>query len=133
MNTPSTSAVSSTVSIAARLGAALRLRARNASLRKKPGRIALVRMPLVADAELAAEADRELLGGLVRAVEAGHLVADDAALGQLDHAAAHLVHHLAVVGGHQHGSARAVDAVDQLHDPDRRLGVEVARGLVAEQ
>jgi hypothetical protein len=39
MKTPSTSAVRSTVSIAARLGAALRESARSASLRKKPTRI----------------------------------------------------------------------------------------------
>ena len=38
-----------------------------------------------------------------------------------------------VVGGHDHGRAGAVDPVDQLHDPDRGLGVEVAGGLVGQQ
>src|SRR5690242_11475237 len=110
MKSPSTSAVRITVSIAARLGAALRVSARSASFRKKPkrirwptpgrrargfaascagaavgGRPSLVGMALDADAELAAQADRELPGGLVGPVEAGHLVADDPALGQLDH------------------------------------------------
>ena len=57
----------------------------------------------------------------------------DAALAQLDHAAAHLVDHLAVVGGDDDGRAGAVDPVDQLHDPDRGLGVEVAGRLVGQQ
>ena len=38
-----------------------------------------------------------------------------------------------VVGGHDDGRAGAVDPVDQLHDPDRGLGVEVAGGLVGQQ
>src|SRR4051794_9854594 len=132
MNTPRTSAVSRIVSKAASDGAALRESARSASLKKKPGRIS-VRVSLDADSQLAAQAHRELARRLVRAVEAGLLVADDAALAELDHAPAHLVHHLLVVGGHDDGRAGAVDPVDQLHDPDRGLGVEVAGGLVAEQ
>src|SRR5688500_7153088 len=90
MKTPSTSAVSSTVSSAASDGAALRDRARIASLKKNPRRIGLVRVALDADAELAAQAHRELRGRLVGPVEAGLLVADHAALAQLDDAAAHL-------------------------------------------
>ena len=72
-------------------------------------------------------------GRLVGPVEARLLVADHAALAQLDHAPAHLVDHLLVVGRDDDGRAGAVDPVDQLHDPDRRLGVEVAGRLVAEQ
>src|SRR3954471_24144651 len=132
MKTPSTRAVSRIVSRAASDGAALRESARSASLRKKLNRIS-VRVALDADAQLAAQAHRELAGRLVRAIEAGLLVADDAALAQLDHAAAHLVDHLLVVGGHDDGRTGAVDPVDQLHDPDRGLGVEVAGRLVAEQ
>ena len=52
---------------------------------------------------------------------------------QLDHAAAHLVDHLVVVGGDDHGRPGAVHAVEQLHDPDRGLGVEVAGRLVRQQ
>jgi hypothetical protein len=40
---------------------------------------------------------------------------------------------VAVVRGDDDGRARAVDPVEQLHDPDGRLGVEVARRLVGEQ
>ena len=61
------------------------------------------------------------------------LVADEAALVELQHAAAHAVDHRRVVRGDQHGRAGAVDAVEQLHDPDRRLGVEVAGRLVGQQ
>src|SRR4051812_4256333 len=136
MKTPRTRAVISTVRTAAVLGAALRLSERVASLRKNPTRIsaslrrcALVRVAFRADAELAAQAHAELAGRLVVLVHAGDLVADDAPLVELDHAAAHLVDHLAVVGGDDDGRAGAVDPVDQLHDPDRGLGVEVAGRL----
>ena len=37
------------------------------------------------------------------------------------------------MGGDDDGRARAVDPVDQLHDPDRRLGVEVAGRLVGQE
>ena len=66
-------------------------------------------------------------------VQARGLVAHDAALAELDHAPAHAVDHRGVVRRHDDGRARAVDAVQQLHDPDRRLGVEVARRLVGQQ
>src|SRR3989442_6368670 len=64
-----------------------------------------------------AEPDRELSGRLVMAVEPGPLVAHHAALLQLDHSPAHLVHHLAVVGGDHHGCAPAPDTGEQLHYP----------------
>src|SRR5437763_15149955 len=83
MDTPSTRAVRRTVSMAARLGAALRRSARSASVRKKPGRMSLVRVALVADAGLAAQPDGDLVRGRGRAVEARHLVADDAAVRRL--------------------------------------------------
>src|SRR4051794_34273005 len=155
MNTPSTSAVISTVSIAARAGAELRRSPRMASLKKNIATSSptcsrrqtgcdemtehgcedrsSVGVALGADAQLAAQPDGELGGGLVGPVQAHLLVADHAALAQLDHAAAHLVHHLLVVGSHDHGGAGAVDPVDQLHDPDGGLGVEVAGGLVGQQ
>src|SRR5215211_1473047 len=112
MKTPSTTAVSRIVSSAASAGAELRLNPRSASLRKKLQRIFLVRVPLVAQAQLPTQPDGEFGGGLVRTVEARQLVSHDAALAQLDHAAAHLVHHLLVVGRHDDGRAGAVDAVD---------------------
>ena len=61
------------------------------------------------------------------------LVAHDPAALELDHAAAHAVDHVRVVRGDQHGRAGAVDPVQQLHDPDRGLGIEVAGRLVGEQ
>src|SRR5258708_22155219 len=127
MKTPSTSAVISTVSTAARLGAALRDSERKASLMKNPGRTGrlLIRVPFGTDAEFAAQAHRELAGRLVVLVHAAGLVADEATLVQLDHAPPHLVHHLAVVRRDDDRGACAVDPVDQLHDPDRRLGVQV--------
>ena len=76
-----------------------------------------------------AELGRVLLGG----VHAGGLVADHAALVELHDAAPHLVDHLAVVGHDDDGRAGAVDPVEQLHDPDGGLGVEVAGRLVREQ
>src|SRR5437588_158919 len=65
-----------------------------------------------------------------RLVAAAALVAGEAAVLEPDHAAAHLVHHLAIVRDHQDRRAGAVDAVQQLHDPDRRVRVEVPRRLV---
>ena len=48
-----------------------------------------------------------------------------------DDALAHGVDHLAVVRRHEDGGARAVDALEQLHDAQRDRRVEVTRGLVA--
>src|SRR5262245_37391920 len=58
-------------------------------------------------------------------VSAASLVAQQAPLFELDDALAHLVDHLAVVRDHQDGRAAAVDPVEELHDPDGRVGVEV--------
>src|SRR6476646_2294782 len=101
MNTPSTSAVMSTVITAAALGAALRVSERKASLMKNAARTFpfLVGMTLDADPQLAAQTHCELAGGLVMRVHAGELVAHEAPLVQLDDAPAHLVDHLAVVRG----------------------------------
>ena len=54
-------------------------------------------------------------------------------LAELDHAPAHAVDHGRVVRGDDDRRPRAVDAVEQLHDPDRGLGIEVARRLVGQQ
>ena len=54
-------------------------------------------------------------------------------LRELDHAPAHAVDHGRVVRGDDHGRPREVDAVQQLHDPDRGLGIEVAGRLVGQQ
>src|SRR5688572_8276059 len=67
------------------------------------------------------------------AVDAAGLVADETALLQLDDALAHLVHDVLVVRRHHHGGARPVDPVEQLHDADGGLRVEVAGGLVADE
>src|SRR5690349_15152805 len=67
------------------------------------------------------------------AVDAARLVADEAALLQLDDALAHLVHDVLVVRRHQHGGARPVDAVEQLHDADGGLRVEVTGRLVGDE
>src|SRR5690348_9332200 len=66
-------------------------------------------------------------------VPSAALVTREAAALEGDHPLAHLVDHLAVVGDHQDGRARAVDAVEELHDPDRCVGVEVACRLVTDE
>ena len=113
-------------------GAELRRRPRSASLRKKRGahQLGWPSSPTPSSPRRRTANSVVDSSGLV---EARQLVADDAALAQLHHAAAHLVDHLAVVGGDDDGRAGAVDPVDQLHDPDRGLGVEVAGGLVGQQ
>src|SRR4051812_20923994 len=102
MKTPSTSSVTSTEAIAAKLGIALRRIERSDSCRKKPSFIA-------ASAVLAQ--DRAELGRRLRGVETGGLVAHDAALVQLDDAAAHAVDHGRVVRRDDDGRAGLVDAV----------------------
>src|SRR5882757_2011448 len=67
------------------------------------------------------------------AVDAARLVADETAPLQLDDALAHLVHDVLVVCRHQHGRARPVDAVEQLHDADGGLRVEVSGRLVGDE
>ncbi len=61
-----------------------------------------------------------------------HAAADPAAL-EGDHALAHPLDHLPIVGGHEHGGAAGVHVLEQGHDLLRHLGVEVARGLVGQQ
>ena len=61
------------------------------------------------------------------------LVAGQPPVVERDHAAAHLVDHLAVVRRHHDRRPGAVDPVEQLHDPDRGVGVEVPGRLVADQ
>src|SRR5947207_11370 len=61
------------------------------------------------------------------------LLADHLATGELDHTAAHRVDDGVVVRGHHHGGAGSIDAVEQLHDVDRRRRVQVSRGLVGQQ
>src|SRR3954451_19668394 len=147
MNIPRTSTVTSTDAIAANDGTALRPIERIASLRKNPSRMGLVlrRERVVEDVvgpgadalglgrRLAQERVELGRGEVARRVLAAELVADDLAAAELDHAAAHPVDHRVVVRGDHDGRAGAVDPVQQLHDPDRRLGVEVAGRLVGEQ
>src|SRR3954447_12923654 len=108
--TPRTSTVTSTVAIAAKLGIALRLRARSASRKKKiglnPVRSACGRRTHAWTRGPCRRPPARRGGGGARL-----LVADDLAVGQLDHAAAHLVHHRHVVRGDHDRRARLVDAV----------------------
>src|SRR3954465_11873411 len=67
------------------------------------------------------------------AVDAARLVTDDAAALDLDDPAAHLVDDVGVVGDHHDRGAGAVDPVQQTHDLDGRVRVEVSRRLVREQ
>ncbi len=131
MNTPSTSRVTSTVASAANDGAGLRRTARIASRRKNPTRIAL--RPRAVGVEGARSRLARSRVDLVAGVAAGRLVAHELALIELQHAAAHLVDHRLVVGGDEHRGAGAVDPVEQPHDVDRGLGIEVAGRLVGEQ
>src|ERR687883_203818 len=66
-------------------------------------------------------------------VASASLVAGEPPVLEGDHALAHLVDHLAVVGDHEDRRPRAVDAVEELHDPDGRVGVEVPGRLVADE
>src|SRR4028118_2202541 len=62
-----------------------------------------------------------------------HLVAHDAAPLEGHHPLAHHVHHLPVVGGDDDRGAGAVDPVQELHDADAGVRVEVARRLVGDE
>src|SRR5215210_7163882 len=62
-----------------------------------------------------------------------HLVADDTPLFEGDDPLAHHVDHLPVVGSDQNGGAYAVDPVQQLHDADAGVGIEVARRFVGDE
>ena len=94
--------------------------------------VVAVGLALGGDAHLGPHAHAEL-GRRLLGVAAADLVADDAALVELDHAAAHVVDHLAVVGDDDDRRAGLVDPVEQLHHADRGDRVEVAAGLVGEQ
>ena len=142
MKTPSTSTVTSTVAIAAkrRHGVAAQRAQRLAQEEAEPHRTSLRRgrrrgaSARRAGARLGSSrisAANSRVDSVPRT--AGRLVAHDAAVRQLDHAAAHPVDHRVVVRGDDHRRAGAVDPVEQLHDPDRRLGVEVAGRLVGQQ
>src|SRR2546422_474472 len=52
---------------------------------------------------------------------------------ELDDTPPHRVDDALVVRGHHDGGARAIDAVEQSHDPDGRRRVDVAGGLVGQQ
>src|ERR687890_1179775 len=67
------------------------------------------------------------------AVHAAGLVADDPPALDLDDPSAHLVDDVGVVGDHHDCRTGPVDPVQQAHDLDRRVGVEVSRRLVRQQ
>src|SRR5947208_6938207 len=101
MNTPRSSVVITTVTIAARLGDALRRSARKASAMKKKirptsaprrARRGLAVGVALADTHLGAHAERELARRLL-VVRCGHLIAHQPALVEGEHPAAHLVDH----------------------------------------
>src|ERR1051326_5312186 len=130
MKTPRTSSVTSTVARAANVGATLRRIVRNDSRRKNPSFTGSdSRRPPARAAQAAGGLPRRLVPG----VQARGLVADDAPARELEHPAAHLVHHRLVVRGHHHGGAGAVDPVEQPHDVDTGLGIEVPGRLVGQQ
>ena len=56
----------------------------------------------------------------------------DDARSECDDPALHGIDDGEVVRGHDDGGAGAIDPVEELHDPDRRLGIEVSRRLVGE-
>src|SRR5690606_3034296 len=66
-------------------------------------------------------------------VHTAWLVTHDPAGVDLDHPPAHLVHDVGVVGDHHHGRTGPVDPVEQPHDLDRGVRVEVSGRLVGEQ
>src|SRR4051812_33086310 len=68
-----------------------------------------------------------------RSVDAAGLVAHDDAAVEFDDTAAHLVDDALVVRGHDDCRAGAVDAIEEAHDADGRVGIEVAGGLVGQQ
>src|SRR4051795_9814239 len=70
---------------------------------------------------------------VLEAVDAAGLVTNDAAVVELDDALAHLVDDAGIVGGHEHGRAGAVDAVQELHDADAGVRVQVAGRLVGDE
>src|SRR2546423_1373979 len=71
--------------------------------------------------------------GALSAVDAAGLVPHDLAALDLDDPAAHLVDDVGVVRDHDHRGTGAVDPVQEPHDLDRGVRVEVSGGLVGEQ
>src|SRR5439155_23990416 len=67
------------------------------------------------------------------AVDAARLVTHDPAALDLDDPATHLVDDVGVVGDHHHRRTGPVDPVEQPHDLDAGVRVEVAGRLVGEQ
>src|SRR3954471_21287678 len=67
------------------------------------------------------------------AVNAARLVTDDVSALDLDHTTTHLVDDVGVVRDHHDGGAGAVDPVQQPHDLDGRVRVEVSGRLVGQQ
>src|SRR4051794_3068942 len=67
------------------------------------------------------------------AVDAARLIAHERAVFELDDPSAHRVDDARVVRGHDDGGPRPVDAVEQSHDADGRLGVQVPGRFVGEQ
>src|SRR5690242_18217928 len=67
------------------------------------------------------------------AVDTARLVPHDLSALDLDHTPTHLVHDVRIVGHHDNCRAGAVDAVEQTHDFDRGVRVQVPGGLVREQ
>src|SRR3954471_10365215 len=72
-------------------------------------------------------------GARLSAVHASGLVADDPPALDLDDPAAHLVDDVGVVRDHHDRRAGPVDPVQQPHDLDGGVGVEVSRRLVGQQ
>ena len=111
------------------------------SAMKRPSRNIPISTVIVAAKVVERLAPSERIASETTHAEAAHSVAypprrssrSSVAVLERDHALAHLVDHLAVVGDHEDRRARAVDPVEQLHDPDGRVGVEVAGRLVADR
>src|SRR5690606_8345531 len=66
-------------------------------------------------------------------VDSPLLVTDDPPVPQGDHPLPHGVDDGFGMGGHQNGGAPVVDVFQKLHDAPGRFGVQVARGLVAQE
>src|SRR5262245_59003813 len=71
--------------------------------------------------------------GLWSAVDAARLVPHDTTTFDLDDPSPHLVHDVGVVSDHDDRRAGPVDPVEQPHDLDRGIGVEVSGRLVRQQ
>src|SRR5689334_20252214 len=72
-------------------------------------------------------------GSVLVAVDTARLVTNQPPLFQFDDALAHLVNDLLVVGRHHDRGARPIDPIQQFHDADRGLWVEVSGRLVGDE